>query len=352
MNHSGPAKIEFGPGVLLLSSLLVSRPIAKVLVVALDNLGDTVMAAAVLAPLRRFLPGAAVGFWVKKYSAGALAGARIDCVHAADPFWDSAPGRAKGAFRDFAKTLGEVYAVGYDLALVLNAEWRRALACRLAGIRRRVGFDSRQSRFLLTEALPPGGLEHQIDSHRRLLEHVLAQAVPESLCRPRLEFREEDRRRGRDWVARRGWTKNHVVLLHPFTGDPLKCWPLQRWGRLMVAIAKGHPGARFAVACGPGELASLERVLAPCHDLAAAVAPDALLTEVRGLLSLARAFVGGDSGLGHLAAAADVPALSLFGPTAPERYAPRGRGKVVVIRQDPLRDLPVERVAAALQALL
>jgi heptosyltransferase III len=36
-------------------------------------------------------------------------------------------------------------------------------------------------------------------------------------------------------------------------------------------------------------------------------------------------FVGNDSGLMHLAAAAGCPTLALFGPTDPRRYAPRGR---------------------------
>jgi ADP-heptose:LPS heptosyltransferase len=326
----------------------MSRPPAKVLVVALDNLGDTVMASALLAPLRHFLPQAEVGFWVKSYSAEVLAGQRIDHVHAADPFWDSSPGRAKGSAAGFARALGEVRAQGYELALVLNTEWRRALACRLAGIPRRIGYGARKSRLFLTQALSaaPGG--HQIDAHRRLLEAALGLSVPRELCRPRLELSEQDRRAGQDWLARRGWSDCEVLMLHPFTGDPLKCWPLASWGLLIARLGERRPRARFALACGPGEAASLEPVLAGCRGIAAAVS----LAEMRGLLSAARAFAGGDSGPGHLAAAADVPTLSLFGPTSPERYAPSGRGRVIVLRQDPLAGLPVERVAEALEALL
>jgi ADP-heptose:LPS heptosyltransferase len=42
-------------------------------------------------------------------------------------------------------------------------------------------------------------------------------------------------------------------------------------------------------------------------------------------LSRAAAFVGNDSGISHLAAAAGARAIVLFGPTDPGNWAPRGR---------------------------
>ncbi len=43
--------------------------------------------------------------------------------------------------------------------------------------------------------------------------------------------------------------------------------------------------------------------------------------------------------------------LSLFGPTAPEVWAPRG-DNVTVLRHDPIAELPVQRVLAAANRLL
>ena len=48
------------------------------------------------------------------------------------------------------------------------------------------------------------------------------------------------------------------------------------------------------------------------------------LTEIAACLKRCDFFVGNDSGLAHLATAAGVPTLSLFGPSRPELYAPWG----------------------------
>ena len=54
------------------------------------------------------------------------------------------------------------------------------------------------------------------------------------------------------------------------------------------------------------------------------------LGDVAALLSLARGFVGSDSGILHLASAVGTPAAGLFGPTAPELgFAPLGRSRAI-----------------------
>ena len=48
-------------------------------------------------------------------------------------------------------------------------------------------------------------------------------------------------------------------------------------------------------------------------------------SDVAACLGRARLFVGNDSGLMHVAAAAGAPTLGLFGPSPERRYAPWGR---------------------------
>jgi ADP-heptose:LPS heptosyltransferase len=64
-------------------------------------------------------------------------------------------------------------------------------------------------------------------------------------------------------------------------------------------------------------------------------------------------FVGNDSGLMHLAAAAGAPTLGLFGPTDAAEYGPAGRRAAATIaptRQ--MQDLTVAQALAAAEALL
>ncbi len=93
------------------------------------------------------------------------------------------------------------------------------------------------------------------------------------------------------------------------------------------------------------------------------VLPRLNITGVAGQIAGAQACVAVDTGLGHLAAALDVPCVSLYGPTLPGRVGAYGQGQVHLCapgpnaglgdRNTPCFDqLGAEQVLAALQPLL
>ena len=90
------------------------------------------------------------------------------------------------------------------------------------------------------------------------------------------------------------------------------------------------PDARVAVFAAAQERALAQPVIdavptARLIDLVGAVD----LTTAAAALGRCALFVGNDSGLMHIAAAAGAPTLGLFGPSRPENYAPWGpRGAV------------------------
>lgn len=131
-----------------------------------------------------------------------------------------------------------------------------------------------------------------------------------------------------------------------------KVWPAERFVALYRALADA--GTRPAVFGGPGarERALVAPVLAALPeavDLAGALA----LPEAAACLARCAIFVGNDSGLMHLAAAAGAPTLGLFGPTPADEYAPAGRRAVALRARGPaMADLPVEDAVAAARGLL
>jgi heptosyltransferase-3 len=87
----------------------------------------------------------------------------------------------------------------------------------------------------------------------------------------------------------------------------------------------------------------------PCLDLAGGTG----LLEAAAVLARMRLFIGNDSGLGHLAAAAGIPTLTLFGPGEPARYRPwNPRGRWLQSPDRDIRTLAVGQVADALTELL
>lgn len=117
-----------------------------------------------------------------------------------------------------------------------------------------------------------------------------------------------------------------LIGLGPTANWSGKIWAPDRFAALFDALSVEMPGARPVIFGGPG---AVERVMAqPLLDaLPGAIDLVGALSLPQAAACLARCalFVGNDSGLMHLAAAAGAPTLGLFGPTPPSEYAPRGR---------------------------
>lgn len=142
----------------------------------------------------------------------------------------------------------------------------------------------------------------------------------EQVVRPfRLEMRENHKKQLPELPGSGPW-----LALAPGSGQPMKNWPLPHYYELSRSLAWQY---RFKVVwlTGPGEAAMLPYL----QGLAAAqghlVLQNLPLKRVAAVLSRARLYVGNDSGLTHLAAAAGAArVLALFGPTDPRVWAPWG----------------------------
>jgi heptosyltransferase III len=112
------------------------------------------------------------------------------------------------------------------------------------------------------------------------------------------------------------------VILHPGSGGKHKNWPLENFVEVARILKKR--GRCVAWCLGPAEQA-LE--LPPDAERIEAVS----LTALARILAAARLYIGNDSGITHLAAAAGCPTVAIFGPTDPAVWAPRG-GAVRVLQ--------------------
>lgn len=147
-----------------------------------------------------------------------------------------------------------------------------------------------------------------------------------------------------------------IIVLAPTANWLPKIWPADRFVALFQALAAGLPpgSAIPAVIAGPGPT---ERAMAaPLLDaLPGAIDLVGRLTLPEAAACLARAalFVGNDSGLMHLSAAAGAPTLGLFGPTDSGEYGPSGdRGMALTGPGRTMDDITVDAAVAAARGLL
>lgn len=134
-----------------------------------------------------------------------------------------------------------------------------------------------------------------------------------------------------------------VIGLGPTANWPGKVWPPEKFVALFDALASGPlPGARVAIFAGPGEAerAGADAVLRALPQRRAIdLAGNLSLTEAAACLARCDLYVGNDSGLMHLAAAAGAPTLGLFGPSPPEEYAPAGPNAAFVRTPETMAEL-------------
>lgn len=117
-----------------------------------------------------------------------------------------------------------------------------------------------------------------------------------------------------------GLPGRHWLVLGPGARWEQKCWPAERFTALATRLA-AHCDAIILLG-SPAERERCERIEAdiamPCLNLAGKTD----LLQATAVLQRARAFIGNDSGLGHMAAAAGLPSVTVFGPGDPQRYRP------------------------------
>lgn len=118
--------------------------------------------------------------------------------------------------------------------------------------------------------------------------------------------------------------KPYVVFLHGTTRHE-KHWPENYW----QALAKKITAQGFEVLLPWGsehERERAERIAGNVEDVV--VLPSLSLSALAGVIANAHAVVAVDTGLGHLAAALDVPAISLYGPTSPSLVGAYGKQQI------------------------
>ena len=141
------------------------------------------------------------------------------------------------------------------------------------------------------------------------------------------------------------------LALGPGANWEPKIWPLDHFRSLADLLAGEFDG--LVILGGKGDVGRAAGLAqgSPLPAINLAGATD--LLQAAAVLERCTAFVGNDSGLGHLAAAVGTPTLTVFGPGQPERYHPWvPRADYVIAPDRDLRRLEAGNVAARLRAHL
>jgi ADP-heptose:LPS heptosyltransferase len=325
----------------------IAKDVRRILLVSLDNLGDLVFTSALVPPLRARYPNARITLWCKSYAADiAPLIPGVDDIFASDPFWDRAPGRSKGSLARFLRTLMRVRLGGHDVAVLASSQWRVAAATALSAIPVRIGLERRRNRRWLTHTLPPENRSRPIVQELgRLLGPLGIHEAPRTyrLDPAPLAARRDSVR------ARLGNTP--VAALHPFAANPKRCVDHAVWIRVAAGIeARGYTPLWIGSQLELREFRQ-RAPREPSWLYIDEVASNAI-ADTAAASSLARLFIGHDSGPLHVASALGVSCVGVFTPLGePARTSPQGTGRHRIVTPAPLDALAADQILAEADVL-
>ena len=338
--------------------------VRRVLVVRLRSIGDTVLATPSLHALRRFVPAARVDVLLEDWVAPLLEGsADVDRVLTVRRKSQSSRLRVARRLRS----------EGYDVAYNLHGGSTAALLVRASGARHRVGYADYAYAALHNHAAPPSaelwGREktHSAEQQLALLGWT---GVPVT-DRPALRLAVTDAAAavvGRRLREEAGLAPGQsFALIHPAAAFDTKTWAAENFARVVEHLAAR--GLAAVAVAGPGEGKVIDEVrthsAAPLRGFT-----DLSLPELTALAARASIFVGNDSGVAHVAAAAGTPQVVVFGSSNVAHWRPWTSAPAEVVREEMhcapcpgytcaefgapecIRRVPPDRVVAAVERIL
>lgn len=144
-----------------------------------------------------------------------------------------------------------------------------------------------------------------------------------------------------------------VIALHPGSGSGKKNWPLQNWRELGDWLFALDPAPAVLLVGGEADRAAFASLAAAWSGRAVFFAQDLPLCHLAALFEKCRLFIGHDSGISHIAAAAGTPSLLMFGPTDPEIWAPaNAHATWLQAPQGAMENLPPDAVKNSVRKIL
>ncbi|AYG43109.1 lipopolysaccharide heptosyltransferase I [Pseudomonas sp. Leaf58] len=220
-----------------------------------------------------------------------------------------------GEWRAFKRRLRErKYDLVIDAQGLVKSAWlTRYVKAPVAGLDRYSAREGWASRFYDRRLSVATG-QHAVERVRQLFAMALAYDLPEGIGNYGLDL---DR-------LQLPPAAPYVVFLHGTTWAT-KHWPEAYWRELAERMGRRKLEVRLPWG-NPAEKARAERIAQGLNNCQ--VLPKLNLVGVARVLAAAKACVAVDTGLGHLAAALDVPTISLFGPTNPGLTGAYGRTQI------------------------
>ncbi|MCS6884769.1 MAG: lipopolysaccharide heptosyltransferase II [Acidobacteriota bacterium] len=307
--------------------------ISKLLVRGTNWVGDSVITIPALRELRRIFAKAHISLLVKPWVSGLFTDADfVDEVIVYD--------REK---KGLLKTIKELRRLKFDLAVLFQNAFEAALIAYCCRIPLRIGFATQHRSILLTHALELTEeirRSHQVNYYLHIVaqtERLLTGVSTVDFARPNcyLPVSEERRRQLLERLPMLGVNldKPIVAINAGATNSRAKRWPAERFGQLADRLFER--GLEVVFIGAATEIEITRAATTAMRNKPKILTGKTSLAESIAFLSFCRAVVSNDTGPAYLAAAMNIPTLTIFGPTDERSIRPLGANAEILRRKVP-----------------
>ncbi|MCX7050009.1 MAG: lipopolysaccharide heptosyltransferase II [Candidatus Sumerlaeota bacterium] len=305
----------------------------RILIRAANWIGDAVMTTPAIRALRRHYPHARITLACRPWVAPVF-------EHSPDVD-EVLPINDKG-MRGLVATARRLRQGRYDLGVLFPNSLGSAMALRLGGVGRRVGYNLDGRGLFLSDAIPvtPDILaRHMVEYYLNILGALLDWEKAEKKLvlvagdKERREIQSVLERLGFDGRNEKGAAAPLIGVNPGATNGTAKRWLPERYAALSGFLVREH-AARILVTGSEAEAEMARSVAAQAKEpKVVSVAGDLSLAQFIALTERLALFITNDSGAMHIAAAMGAPVVAVIGATDWRRTAPWS-DKATIIRKE------------------
>jgi len=299
---------------------IMDNKIKKILILRTDNLGDLILSLPAIWALKKEFPGAGLTLLVNKKNA-ALARA-LPYINKVIPV-DSKTLALLRAWREIRK-------INFDIAIQLYTgnNIKEAILIFFSKARHRIGYSGGLSGLFFTNKIK---LKLNRNETLNTIDIMKNLAPGLSFQGSGLEPAHLKSKRVNSLLEKYGVNNEEkIIVVHPGASqqNKNKMWPVQRYSALLEKITAISRNKLFIIGTHEEKVIS-EQINRPkdgIFDLTGLLD----IPDLVNLIARSSLFIGNNSGPLQIAAALNVPSVSLMGPSIYERWAPQGDKHIVI----------------------
>ena len=272
-------------------------------------IGDVLVTTSLAASIKKACPGAEIDYLVFEGTDGVLAKNPLVRNVISIPRKGNSAGIVMPLFRN------------YDLSVAAYPSDRTAIIAAIAG-KKSIGLIYRDGkawwkRFLLDRHCYCDDRLHVVSAMMSLANGLGITPVPKVV----IGYDEDDFA-----YARQHLPSGKYILMHPYSMNRVKYWPAVKWRELAALIQERTDcTVVFTSTPSPADRSYLDEILTGAPP-EVRIFESQNLNQFAAALKYCSAYVGIDTATTHIAAAAEIPTVALFGPTLTRYWAPWPNG--------------------------